>query len=411
MLINFKFKNFKTFKEETEFSFIKGQKRELSNHIIKFNNKYNVLPIKAIYGSNASGKTNLLLALQMLKRCIVGKSIRFAEDDYIGLCPNFETLKDYETSIDFNIIFTIGKNEYQYFLSFVNYFDKMQSEVLKETLSENNEIIFDRFKNMVEFSKNEEVIKKHYKLLLENKNMDLIKKMVKENTAITDTFTKWYSSIDNKLCEKISEYFKNVTTITNLENFNIKDYIKIEDKNILYQDEKINKLLDELKIGKEKLCFKSGDSGKVNNFISYKSDVDNLHITAPLNAIESRGTIKMVDLLYPILNSLKKGTPIFIDEFDASIHHEIIYNIIQTFGDPSVNKKGAQLIFTTHNPVYLNKNLLRRDEIVFIEKDQNGSHLNTLDDYNIRNDEVYLKNYLNGNYTILPNFDLGNIIE
>ena len=119
----------------------------------------------------------------------------------------------------------------------------------------------------------------------------------------------------------------------------------------------------------------------------------------------------MIDLLYPIINSLENGSPIFIDELDASIHHEIIYNIIQTFGDPSVNKKGAQLVFTTHNPVYLNKNLLRRDEIVFIEKDKKGSHLNTLENYNPRNDEVYLKNYLNGNYTILPNFDLNHIIE
>lgn len=411
MLINFKFKNFKTFKEETEFSFIKGQKRELSNHIINFNDKYNLLPIKVIYGSNASGKTNLLLAIQVLKRSIIGKSIRFDKDDFVGLCSNFDSLKDYETPIEFDLTFTIEENKYQYILSFINYYKSMESEIITEKLLENDNVVFFRNKEKVELSDDIEIINKHYKLLLEKNNMNLILEMLENNINKTDTFTKWYSNIDNKLCEEIYKYFLNMTTITDLEDFKIKDYIKIENKNKLYEDKKINKLLNELKVGKEKLCFKSDDNGEVNNFISYKSDIDNLHITAPINTVESKGTIKMIDLLYPIINSLENGTPIFIDEFDASINHEIIYNIIQTFGDPSVNKKGAQLIFTTHNPVYLNKRLLRRDEIVFIEKDQNGSHLNTLDDYNIRNDEVYLKNYLNGNYTILPNFDLGNIID
>ena len=411
MLINFKFKNFKTFKEETEFSFIKGQKRELSNHIIKFNNKYNLLPIKVVYGSNASGKTNLLLAFQVLKRSIIGKSIRFDKDDFVGLCPNFDSLKDYETPIEFELTFTIDENKYQYILSFINYYKSMESEIVIEKLLENDKIVFFRNKGKVKLSDDEDIINEHYKLLLEKNNMNLILEMLENNINKTDTFTKWYSNIDNKLCEKIFKYFLNMTTITDLEDFKINDYIKIENKDKLYEDKRINKLLNELKVGKEKLCFKSDENGVVNNFISYKSDVDNLHITAPINTVESKGTIKMIDLLYPIINSLENGFPIFIDELDASIHHEIIYNIIQTFGDPSVNKKGAQLVFTTHNPVYLNKNLLRRDEIVFIEKDKKGSHLNTLENYNLRNDEVYLKNYLNGNYTILPNFDLNHIIE
>ena len=154
---------------------------------------------------------------------------------------------------------------------------------------------------------------------------------------------------------------------------------------------------------------------KIQNFKCFRKFElnlnDDINIIAPINSIESKGTIKLIDLLYPFITTLKYGSPIFIDELDASIHHEIIYNIIQTFGDSEINKNGAQLIFTTHNPVYLNKDLLRRDEIVFIEKDNNGSHLHTLDDYNIRNDQVYLKNYLNGNYTVLPNFDFSNLIK
>ena len=407
MLVNFKIKNFKTFKEETEFSFERGQKRELSYHIIHTDN-YELLPVKAIYGSNACGKTNLLLAIQGLKNFIIRKSIRQKKDDYIGLCSNFD---NYEDPIEISITFICDNKEYYYYISFVNYFKEMESKIIKETLKENNEMIFDRTNNKLEFSSDEKIIKEHYKRFLDNNLKKEMTKMIEENIKSTDTFTSWYSNIDNKLCEKIITYFSNITTIIDLEKFNINSYIKFVDKNKTYQDRNVDKLLKELNVDKEKILFEYTEDGKINNYVFYKTDSKDINIVAPVNSIESKGTVKLIDLLYPIIQSLQNGAPIFIDELDASIHHEIIYNLIQTYGDPEINTKGAQVIFTTHNPVYLNKNLLRRDEIVFIEKNNNGSHIHTLDDYNIRNDQVYLKNYLDGNYTILPNFDFSNIIK
>lgn len=174
--------------------------------------------------------------------------------------------------------------------------------------------------------------------------------------------------------------------IIDLEKFNINNYIKFNEKNNTYQDKNIDKLLKELNVDKEKKLFEYSEDGKINNYVVYKSDFQDMSIVAQISSLESKGTIKLIDLLYPIMQSLQQGTPLFIDELDASIHHEIIYNLMQTYGDPNVNTKGAQIIFTTHNPVYLNKNLLRRDETVFIE-------------------------LLDGNYTALPNFDFSNIVE
>lgn len=406
MLVNFGIKNFKTFKEKTILSFEKGKKRELNHHIIHTNN-YELLPIKVIYGGNACGKSNLLEALHILKMFILKKGVRFQKDDYIDLCTNFD---NYEKPIEFSITFINDNKEYYYFLSIVNYFKEKESKILKEILKENKKIIFERTNNKIKFSSEEKVIEEHYKILLDDNSKNIIVKMIEENIKSTDTFTSWYSTVDNKLCEKIITYFSNITTIIDPEQFNINSFIKINDKNMLYQDKNINNLLKELNVGKEQVIFKYSEDGKINNFVSYKNN-DDINIIAPINSIESKGTIKLIDLLYPFITTLKYGSPMFIDELDASIHHEIIYNIIQTFGDSEINKNGAQLIFTTHNPVYLNKDLLRRDEIVFIEKDNNGSHLHTLDDYNIRNDQVYLKNYLNGNYTVLPNFDFSNLIK
>ena len=406
MLVNFKIKNFKTFKEETEFSFERGQKRELNHHIIHTDN-YELLPIKAIYGSNACGKTNLLFAMIGLKNFIIGKSIRQEKADYIGLCSNFD---NYEKSIEMSVTFICDNKEYYYYLSFVNYFKEMESKIIREVLKEDNKTLFIRDNKRLEFSSDEKVINEHYKRFLDDNLKIEMTKMIEENIKETDTFTSWYSNIDNKLCEKITSYFSNITTIIDLEKFNINSYIQFADRNKTYQDRNVDKLLKELNVDKEKILFEYTEDGKINNYVSYKTD-KNTDIIAPVNSIESKGTVKLIDLLYPIIWSLQNGAPIFVDELDASIHHEIIYNLIQTYGDPTINTKGAQLIFTTHNPVYLNKNLLRRDEIVFIEKDNNGSHLHTLDDYNIRNDQVYLKNYLNGNYTVLPNFNFSNIVK
>ena len=406
MLVNFKIKNFKTFKEETEFSFERGQKRELNHHIIHTDN-YELLPIKAIYGSNACGKTNLLFAMIGLKNFIIGKSIRQEKDDYIGLCSNFD---NYEKPIEMSVTFICDNKEYYYYLSFVNYFKEMESKIIREVLKEDNKTLFIRDNKRLEFSSDEKVINEHYKRFLDDNLKIEMTKMIEENIKETDTFTSWYSNIDNKLCEKITSYFSNITTIIDLKKFNINSYIQFADRNKTYQDRNVDKLLKELNVDKEKILFEYTEDGKINNYVSYKTD-KNTDIIAPVNSIESKGTVKLIDLLYPIIWSLQNGAPIFVDELDASIHHEIIYNLIQTYGDPTINTKGAQLIFTTHNPVYLNKNLLRRDEIVFIEKDNNGSHLHTLDDYNIRNDQVYLKNYLNGNYTVLPNFNFSNIVK
>ena len=406
MIVNFKIKNFKTFKEETEFSFERGQKRELNHHIIHTDN-YELLPIKAIYGSNACGKTNLLFAMIGLKNFIIGKSIRQEKDDYSGLCSNFD---NYEKPIEMSVTFICDNKEYYYYLSFVNYFKEMESKIIREVLKEDNKTLFIRDNKRLEFSSDEKVINEHYKRFLDDNLKIEMTKMIEENIKETDIFTSWYSNIDNKLCEKITSYFSNITTIIDLEKFNINSYIQFADRNKTYQDRNVDKLLKELNVDKEKILFEYTEDGKINNYVSYKTD-KNTDIIAPVNSIESKGTVKLIDLLYPIIWSLQNGAPIFVDELDASIHHEIIYNLIQTYGDPTINTKGAQLIFTTHNPVYLNKNLLRRDEIVFIEKDNNGSHLHTLDDYNIRNDQVYLKNYLNGNYTVLPNFNFSNIVK
>ena len=126
------------------------------------------------------------------------------------------------------------------------------------------------------------------------------------------------------------------------------------------------------------------------------------------NLMESKGTIHLIRLLQPFIDALENGGVIVLDEMDASLHFEIVVSLIRIFNNKELNKKGAQLIFNTHNPIYLNGELLRHDQIVMVEKNKDTltSNIYALSDYKLRPEERILKNYLAGKYGALPHMDL-----
>ena len=124
---------------------------------------------------------------------------------------------------------------------------------------------------------------------------------------------------------------------------------------------------------------------------------------------ESAGTLKMFALYPELQEVISKGSIFFIDELNARLHPLLVRNFLLIFFNPNVNTKHAQLIFTTHDTWQLSNQLLRRDEIWFVEKDTDGiSTLYSLADFvntdgtHIRKDENYEKNYLVGKYGAIP---------
>ncbi|MDD6400236.1 MAG: ATP-binding protein, partial [Lachnospiraceae bacterium] len=124
---------------------------------------------------------------------------------------------------------------------------------------------------------------------------------------------------------------------------------------------------------------------------------------------ESAGTLKMF-ALYPELQAvIEKGSVLFVDELNARLHPLLVRNFMLTFMNPQINTNHAQLVFTTYDTSQLSNHLLRRDEIWFVEKDEKGiSTLYSLADFvdedgsRIRKDESYEKNYLIGKYGAIP---------
>ena len=118
---------------------------------------------------------------------------------------------------------------------------------------------------------------------------------------------------------------------------------------------------------------------------------------------ESQGTQKLFALAGPILDILKNGRVLVIDELDRSLHPLLVRQIVNTFHDPEQNKSGAQLIFTTHDTSLLESHLLRRDQIWFTEKQENqSSKLIPLSEFSPRKGEALEKGYLGGRYGGVP---------
>jgi len=114
---------------------------------------------------------------------------------------------------------------------------------------------------------------------------------------------------------------------------------------------------------------------------------------------------------------LKKGKTLVIDEMDSSIHPELIIEIVRAFHDGEVNRNNTQLIFNTHNPIYLDRHLFRREEIKIVERKDNASPLYSLDSFkangvgDVRSNEDLIKNYMKGKYGAIERFGFVNALK
>ena len=150
------------------------------------------------------------------------------------------------------------------------------------------------------------------------------------------------------------------------------------------------------------------DNDNYRVFTVHKSDEGTSTARISMNE-ESSGTKKIFSLYQTLLDALENGGVFFADELDIKLHPLLMRNILLTFIDREKNSNNAQLIFTTHNTIYMDMDLLRRDEIWFVEKDNGVSNLYSLDDITnekgekVRKDSNYEKHYLLGNYGAIPN--------
>lgn len=427
MLVNYSFSNFRSFKNRTSLSMIAGMQRTLNENLIR-KKGLRIIPSAVIYGANASGKSNIIMSLAVMKEIVLAGTLEASVPDLKNLelypfvyCPINSPM---EFEIEFihkgvHIIYGFGLS--------LTKFKKGNRKILTENLCvvdkrSNNIKIFERDSDGVRIMKDKkalDVIKFNEKLLGE------FEKKINENLDDAELFLSraFKSTISNELAEVVIDFFEEELLVVSdftLKKSNLTFSFENKPKKDFFAWNKILEgFVKNADFGPQKIAFKSNksdskESAHMELVSIYKCD--NQNIVIPAELMESRGTLKLVDLAIPFEKLFNSGGVFVLDEFDAAIHPELIKGIIALFNDVEVNRRGAQLIFTTHNPIYLNNKIFRRDQIRFVEKDQDTyeSVIYSLADFGseeVRNDHNYLINYFKGNYGALPFVDFSKLLN
>ncbi len=409
MLIQFNFKNFKSFREEATLDLSAAKMTEFSDRVVTIGSE-KILPVAAIYGANASGKSNIYNAFEYMSE-YVAESFKYGdeEESFEEFRPTpflFDsTSTDAESS--FEVYFTLPSDKAEKVYNYGFCIDR--SGVTEEWLNSKAKTarkfstVFYRGTSDDEldlsgFPKNSRA---NIQVALE-KQVLIISLGAKLKIAKCKAIRDWF------LANEFADFGDPVT------NFFLHRRLPkgfVEDKGVQQKVVEYFASFDEhIKDFRIERVPHDGESKEDTfkiNALHKMIDSDDM-AEIPLS-LESAGTLKMFALYPELQEVLEKGSVFFIDELNARLHPLLVRNFILTFLNPRINTNHAQLVFTTHDTWQLSNQLLRRDEIWFVEKDADGlSTLYSLADFvdedgtRIRKDESYEKNYLLGKYGAVP---------
>ena len=430
MLLEFRTKNFKSFKEEMVFKMTPAQKiKGLEYSLIKKNAKnkeYKALPTAVIYGPNSSGKSNIISAIEVFRAIVLRGNIKDTENnsnlnvaiDRLSIIPNIESNED--DPVYFYIKFITENLLIEFSLKFkIGKFMRMDydREILEEELKINDKLIYNRSDKIN--IKNIDSIKEY---LIENFKEEIVESIYEGNVDNKELFFNVFfkTLYSKKIFDIIYNWFEN-----NLEIIYRSDRVhsapvlsQADASKKFYVDKIIDKVAKRFGTISDNIAYPiSEKKDEIKPVSLIKSKNDNKGIVISSEVFESLGTVRLMDIFPMIYIAIKKGNILIVDELDISLDPMAIMNIIIIFQNDEINKKGAQLIFNTHNPIFLNKNLLRRDEIKFIEKKENSSIHYSLSDFGttgekgVRKEESYMKNYFINKYGAINDIDFSDIFE
>lgn len=409
MLVQFSFKNFKSFREEATLDLSATKMTEFSDRVITAGGE-KILPVAAIYGANASGKSNIYNAFEYMSDYVTesfkygGEEERFAE--YKPTPFLFDsTSADAESS--FEVYFTLDGDK--------------SGKIYNYGFCINKEGVTEEWLNSK--AKTARKYSRVFYRGLSDKDLDLsgFPKSSRDNLQVALEKQVLIISLGAKLkiakCKNIRDWFMAnefadfADPFTNLFMSRRLPKGFVEERNVQQKVVDYFASFDEhikdFKIEKVPHDGESKDDSYTIRALHKKIDSDEM-AEIPLG-VESAGTLKMFALYPELQEVLEKGSVFFIDELNARLHPLLVRNFILTFLNPEINVNHAQLVFTTHDTWQLSNQLLRRDEIWFVEKNADGvSTLYSLADFvdedgvRIRKDESYEKNYLIGKYGAIP---------
>ncbi len=423
MLIEFTVGNFRSFKEPATLSMVAtklvSQDRSLDeNSIYELPKGPRLLKSAAIYGANASGKSNLIAALQFMRECVIGFA-RVHSAGSIWVQPfRLSASTIYEPS-HFEIVFIAEGRQYRYG------FDIDQNRVHREWLYHVPTIrearLFERERDDFTLS---DAFREGRGLEDKTRSDALFLSVAAQfNGRLSKAILTWFlithvsSGLDDADARFVTlSLYRDPTKLREVVALVRALDLSIEDVHVESDSAKLEVPPTPpaaIRIGEKPTSY--SDAYRVST-VHRAYDAGGNPSTPQmfdLDRDESEGTRKLFFLAGPVLFALKAGAPIIVDELDARLHPIVTQKLVDLFNSPETNPHGAQLIFTTQDTNLLDNRLLRRDQIWFTEKDRFGAtHLYSLAEFQgVRNDASFEKDYVRGRYGAIPFLgDLGRLV-
>lgn len=397
MVIQFLTSNYLSFKEQATLTLVASSLKEtgIDSEDIIFpveGTDINLMSSAAILGANASGKSNLIKAINFFKQFIINsfKERQAGEDIPVdSFRLNLETSKE-PSSFEISIVI----DGYIFRYGFEVTRNRVEAEWLYKKACKKRakevELYYRTAKETTvhpKYSQAQELVNKN----MVRDNALLLSTLAQFNDPTAVSFIGWLNETDVIFCSDEDAAWKNA--VRHLDDNNMRqrivEFSKYADLGI-NNIEKVNDHLISSHVAYD-------EEGRPEGNVSFSFE-DN----------ESEGTLKYFSLAYPILNALDHGHRIIIDEFDSKLHPLLTQHIISLFNSKETNPHHAQLIFTTHDTNLLSAGLFRRDQVWFTEKDRFGAtSLYSLSDYKVRSNSPFERDYLSGKYGAIP--VIGNI--
>jgi len=399
VILEFSIQNYRSFKEEYCFSLVADTSKSKGKNVFEQrlgnNDTIRILNSAVIYGPNASGKSNLLKAFNTLQDIVISSvSLGDTIEQYDPFLFNLTTVK--APSI-FTLTF-IGPSEYKY----IYHIEYNSFSILEEYLDYYPK---SQKRNLFKRTRNDGKI--HEVKLGQDYNGRTLK--VFNNQSV---LTKFGTEEPEELLSHVYLYFKKELVFYKDDDSNHLDI-----KKQIFESRTLQKRLKHLiKIADTRISdFNFGllirsDNDKEHQYLNQGTHTvyDGRKIVGLKDLDfeqESKGTNVLSLLGAQILIALEKGGILLIDEIDTSLHPKLAKFLVMLFQNTHANPKNAQLIFTTHETTFLDKDIFRKDQIWFVEKNEYGeSELFSVQDFDgVREDTPFEKWYLAGKFGSLPN--------
>ncbi|MCX6554859.1 MAG: ATP-binding protein [Candidatus Aminicenantes bacterium] len=422
MLIEFKVTNYRSIKDEQILSLVASNYDDsLPENLIHPNlpglSKVKLLKGVALYGPNASGKSNVLDALRFMANFVRHSATRIAPNELIDtkpFCLDVETL-DKPSCFEVMVVIEEVRYVYGFTLDKQRVYQEYLVAFPKGSAQNWFRRIYDPKKNDYIWSHSASFFKLDSDLCSKTRpNSLFVSTAAQFNNEQLTAIYNWFSDRcrfinlgagsrlgRNFTANLIEEQKQNVTPIIAL--------LKSADFGITDADVKHKELsAEEIKATYSPSVVRDMEStGKLTGLKTLEISFKHRGASGKDSLIdfteESAGTQRFFSLVGPWLDILEHGYTVLVDELETSLHPMLVSEFLKLLFSSKLNTKGAQVIFATHNPILLDTDIIRRDQVWFTEKDDNGAtHLYPLTDYKPRKTESLVRGYLAGRYGAIP---------